>query len=145
MYYEEAGKPNYIDKEENEKKIYLDRTEKLKQILGDGKVNQWKGVVDKIISLDRGAYLDVRLPCNAYLRSNSSYSNFIILKDTKLYQKLRRYSENSKIVFSGEFLLPPNKKAEKIMPHLIYYGETSFTNSGGMSEPEFIFKFTDFH
>jgi len=143
LYFSEKKKAFYIDQNASLEIIVTERTEKLKSILGNGTVENWNGTISKIsISKDKGAFLDVKLSCGAFLEPQDS---LIIRIESELYQKLRKYSENSKIVFTGNFITPPSEDAQGKYPHEIYYGEKSFTTEGSIKEPEFIFQFTDFH
>jgi hypothetical protein len=143
MYISEKDKDFYIDQKEKIKHIYNSRTEKLKTILGNGKVDHWQGIIkDIIVSEGKGAYLEVQLSCDTSLEAQDS---LIIAINSPLYQELRNYSENSNIIFSGTFLLPPDDSSTNKYPHEAYYGEKSFTENGSMKEPEFLFMFTQFH
>lgn len=143
LYLSEKKKDFYIDQKAALEAIFLERTQKFKSILNSGAVQNWNGTINKIlVSEGKGAFLEVKLSCGAYLEPQD---NLIISMESALYQKLRKYSENSKIVFSGNFIIPPNADAQGKYPHEIYYGEKSFTAEGSIKEPEFLFKFTDFH
>lgn len=140
MYKAELDKDYYMDHNSNLKAIYDERTNQLKTVLKNGKITFWKGKITNITVFDdKEVKLSVQLSCNSSLKSNMRIS----IK-SPLYQKLRKYSENAKIIFSGNFLLPPNKEAYKY-PYKVYYGETSWTTNGSMYEPVFYFKFTQFH
>ena len=142
-YLSEKKKDFYIDQKAKLKAIFFERTEKLKSVLNNGAVQNWNGTISNIlVSEGKGAFLEVELSCGAHLEPQD---NLIIGIESALYQKLRSYSENSKIAFSGNFLLPVNEDAQGKYPHEIYYGEKSFTTEGSVKEPEFLFKFTDFH
>ena len=143
MYISEKDKDFYIDQKEKIKNIYNNRTEKLKAILGNGKVDHWQGIIKNIlVSEGKGAYLEVQLSCDTSLEAQDS---LIIDINSPLYQELRSYSENSNIIFSGNFLLPPDGSSANKYPHQAYYGEKSFSENGSMKEPEFLFMFTQFH
>ena len=143
LYFSEKEKAFYIDQKTTLEVIVTERTEKLKSILGNGTVQNWNGTISKIlVSEGKGAFLDVKLPCGTFLEPQDS---LIIHIESELYQKLRKYSENSQIVFSGNFIIPPSDDAQGKYPHEIFYGEKSLTTEGSIKEPEFLFQFTDFH
>lgn len=142
-YFSEKKKNFYIDQKAELENIYAKRKESLKSVLKDGNVENWEGTIsDILVSEHKGAFLEVKLSCGASLEAQD---NLIIGIDSPLYQDLRHYSENSKIKFSGHFLVPPTKESEGKYPYESYYGEKSFTRDGSMEEPEFLFKFTAFH
>lgn len=142
-YASEEKKDFYIDQEITLQNIYDQRIEYLKSVLKGGAVENWEGTISNIVVLKgKGAFLEVELSCEAYLEPQDG---LIIGIDTLLYQDLRRYSENSKIMFSGHFITPLNQESLGKYPHQNYYGEKSFSKTGSMREPEFLFKFTAFH
>jgi len=143
MYSTESRKNFYIDQEAKVANIYAARIKKIKSILGNGEIKRWNGSIEKLGVLeDRGAYLTIKLPCSTPTTLEQAS---IVDINSPLYQDLRRYSVTSNITFSGRFIPPPNKAANKIRPHYAYYAEQSLTESGGVREPEFIFEFTAFH
>lgn len=139
MYSAELEKDGYIDKQKTLANIYSERTSQLIKVLGDGNVVGWTGTIKKILPGKDGAFLEVTLPCNTELKPQD---NLIIKIDTPLYESLRRVHEKSEIQFSGTFLVSPTK-APSEFPYKVYYGETSFSESGSMRLPEFLFMFTE--
>ena len=142
-YLEEKEKDFYIDQEAKIQRIYDQRTLKLKELLSDGSVSNWNGEIkDILVSKGKGAFLEVGIGCDTTLEPNDS---LIISIDSELYQKLRNYSENSKMKFSGTFITPKAADKNGEYPHKPFYGEKSFGQNGSMREPEFLFRFSEFH
>lgn len=140
-YLTEKKKNFYIDQESTLENIYTQRTETLKKILKDGVVKNWNGKIsDIVLSKDKGAFLEVSLSCGVTLEPQDS---LLIPIDSKLYQDLRKFSEKSKITFSGNFLTPPDTESQGKYPYEIFYGEKSFTKEGCIEAPEFLFRFTE--
>lgn len=140
LYATEKQKEFYIDKDETLTRIFSERTSELRKVLGEGQVDGWHGTIKKIlVSQGKGAFLEVTLPCKVLLKPQDS---LIIKIDTPLYETLRQFHENSEIIFSGNFLVSPSNAAAEY-PYKTYYGETSFTESGSMDEPEFLFMFRE--
>lgn len=130
IYEAEQRKDFYMDRKSNLTSIYNERTSKIKTVLGIGKVQHWKGVIKNITVFDgKGVSLSMKLSCNSTLETND-----FITATSPLYQKLRKYSENAEITFSGIFVI-----------NNVNYGEKSWTENGSMDEPEFHFTFSDFH
>jgi hypothetical protein len=141
-YLNEVNGPDHLDKKQNIQDLYEARTETIKRALGSGAVVKWRGTLDEIYAIEnKGALLEVKLPCESSLSNNDS---LIIPLESELYQALREYHEGSTIIFSGHFILPPENKDGEY-PYKIFYAEQSFTQSGSMEKPEFYFQFTDFH
>ena len=142
-YFSEKINDFYIDQKTELEKIYSKREESLKSVLKNGYVENWEATISEIlVSENRGAFLEVKLSCGASIEEKD---NLNIAIDSPIYQSLRYYSENSKIKFSGHFLVPTDKSIEGKYPYETYYGEKSFTREGSIKEPEFLFKFTSFH
>jgi hypothetical protein len=143
LYIHEKNNDFYIDKEKSLNDIFYNRTQSLKQLLGYGQVYNWNGKIKNIlVSNGKGAFIEIELPCKVRLVTQD---NLIIPIDSHLYEKLRKYSENSHIEFSGSFLTEPSSNKNNEYPYKSFYGETSFTKIGSMEEPEFLFKYFDFH
>ena len=138
MYNHELKKELYIDKERTLNNIFAERTSELKKVLGNGNIENWHGRIKYIKIKEEGVELHVSLSCNARLESRG---DLIIKVATPLYEILRGYHENSEITFSGNFLICSNNA--KCDFHDMYYREKSFTQSGSMDEPEFLFQFKE--
>lgn len=127
---------NNLQKED----IKIERNKKLCQLLPKtGTVKNWIGVVSDIDSTMNGdAILSVSIPNNIELKTfNNTFSDIdsktIIKKGSSLYNKVYALKKGSEILFSGVFLKYPGYCT----------WEASITTDGGLSEPEFIFRFTD--
>lgn len=143
LYRETKNKKSYLDQKTDLTTIFNQRTNALKEVLNDGRIEKWQGKIGKLLSVEgKGAFLEINLPCNVVM---ASQDNLIIRLDSPLYQNLRGYSEDSNIVFSGNFLVPNDTKEQGKYPYEAYYGEESITENGSMSEPEFLFRYSDFH
>jgi predicted small lipoprotein YifL len=138
-YAAEADKEFYIDKETKLASIFSERTTKLIRILGEGNIVDWSGTINKITPIKDGAFLEVTLPCQVELKPQD---NLIIKINTPLYESLRSFHEKSEIRFSGSLLVSPTK-VPSAFPYKAYYGETSFSESGSMREPELLFMFKE--
>lgn len=105
----------------------------------NGVITNWIGVVSGIDStMDGDAILSVSIPNNIEVKTfNNTFSdidsNTIIKKGSSLYNKVYQLKKGNEILFSGVFLKSPGSCA----------WEASITTDGGLSEPEFIFRFTD--
>ncbi|HSH97121.1 MAG TPA: hypothetical protein VK954_02415 [Methyloradius sp.] len=139
IYVSESNKDFYIDKEAKLASIFSDRTTQLIQVLGDGNIVGWQGYIKQILSSKEGAFLEVTLPCKVELKPQD---NLIIKINTPLYESLRNFHEKSEIHFSGNFLVSPTNVPSEF-PYKAYYGETSFTETGSMREPELLFMFRE--
>lgn len=136
-YKAEQEKEFYIDKDKKLTSIYHERTAQLVNILGDGKLDKWAGSIHKItVSEGRGAFLEIALSCGAYLSPTDAQ---IIPINSALFESLRRFPEKAEITFSGNLYVSPTKSISDY-PYKAYYGEQSFTESGSIGKPEFIFK-----
>jgi hypothetical protein len=140
QYRAEFDKENYIDKRTNLRSIFSNRTSALQEVLGNGVVNGWKGKISEIlVSEGKGVFLSVSLPCKAQLKPQD---NLIIRIGTPLYESLRKYQEKQEVTFSGNFLISPTDSVGDY-PYKAYYGEQSFSESGSMDNPEFLFLFKE--
>ncbi|MCY1707329.1 hypothetical protein [Pannonibacter sp. SL95] len=105
------------------------------------KIKNWSGTVDQLTTNGDGlGVISVKLSETAAVKTwNNSLSdigsNTLIDPDTALFQKLSNLKEGTRIRFSGEFVKPEEKTD--------CFWESSMTMYGAMSEPEFIFRFTD--
>ena len=141
QYNNESDKDFYLDQKDEKSKIFQNRKQNLQNLLADGNVTNWVGVISSILPSDEGAYLTVKLSCDVELRPNDS---FLISKGSALYENLKGYSENSEITFSGKFQTPKSEDILDKYPYESFYSESSFSKSGSMEYPEFYFQFSDF-
>ncbi len=142
LYQIIEDKDKYIDQENDLTAIFIKRKNALKKTLKNGQVEQWRGVIDDMTIGGEGVYLKVKLPCSAHMATND---RLVISNNSLVYQSLRSYSEDSKITFSGTFLVPTGSETDKKYPYESYYSEDSFTVHGSMIDPGFHFRYTQFH
>jgi len=135
-----TDKDKYIDQKADLAAIFTQRNNALNSILKDGHVDRWVGVIDDMTITSNGVYIKVQLPCNAHLSANDS---LIITTDSTAYQSLKSYSENSDIVFSGQFLLSNNMSSSN--KSALHYSIDNFTDHTSMMNPGFYFKYTQLH
>lgn len=102
-------------------------------------VTGWVGIIEKITSTGNGAGgLSVRISRDMHVRTHVEgvgdigYATLIQPK-TVLYEKLMAARNNQPVQFSGNFF----KGSRDCIR------EASLTENGSMTEPEFIFKFSD--
>ena len=138
LYFNEYHKKEYPEKKKNLEDIFNERNSKLIEILGDGKIQGWKGIIRTItVEEGDGAWVEVNLPCNTRLESKD---DMVIKIGTPLYESLTRFHDRSPITFSGDFLIAPEKSSNPSL-NQTYLEETSFTPGGSMDSPEFSFNF----
>lgn len=111
-----------------------ERHEQFKKLKGDpGKIKDWIGVLHKMgTNGDGKAYITVSLSPDLLAVStwNNSFSDIedktLIPQTSRMYAKLANMKEGNAVKFSGKLLRP-----------------TNLTEEGRMTEPEFLFRFTD--
>lgn len=140
LYFNEYHKKKYTDQQKNLENIFNERNSKLIQILGDGNIQGWKGIIRTItVEHGDGAWLEVNLPCNTRL---DTQDDLVIKAGTPLYDSLMNLRERSLITFSGNFFISPQTSPSKPL-NPTYYKESSFTLGGSIDSPEFLFGFKD--
>ncbi len=140
LYFNEYHKKKYIDQKKTLESIFNERTSKLIELLGDGNIQGWKGIIRTItVEQGDGAWLEVNLPCNTRLESKD---DLVIKVGTPLYESLIKFRERAPITFSGNFLIIPAKSTTKSFDST-YYEESSFTPGGSIDSPEFLFNFKE--
>jgi hypothetical protein len=138
LYFNEYHKKKYPEQKSSLEAIYNERTLKLREILGDGNIQGWKGTIRTItVEEGDGAWVEVNLPCNTRLGSKD---DLVIKVDTPLYETLTRFHDRAPITFSGNFLLA-SAKSQGQSADQAHYQESSFTPGGSMDSPEFLFNF----
>ncbi|MDR3629184.1 MAG: hypothetical protein P4L42_02480 [Desulfocapsaceae bacterium] len=138
LYFNEYHKKKYPEQKNNLEAIFNERSLKLREILGDGNIQGWKGVIRTItVEEGDGAWVEVNLPCNTRLESKD---DLVIKVGTPLYESLTQFHDRAPITFSGNFLVaspgPQGQSSEQK-----HYQESSFTPGGSMDSPEFLFSF----
>ncbi|HGI5213703.1 TPA: hypothetical protein ACJTPC_001730 [Providencia alcalifaciens] len=110
-----------------------------KKFNGDFKVNNWVGKVVKLGSSSSGkGSIDIELSKNIKIGtwsndfSDGRYST-LIDQETTLFNKALGLNKGDLVRFSGTFI----KDTDECIR------EKSVTQNGGMTEPEFIFRFSD--
>ena len=140
LYNDESDKDEYIGQEESLEKIYRERTEQLRGVLGKGEIKGWVGTLRKITSIPgKNVGVTVDLPCHASL----SYQDDLTIKmGTPVYESLKKCHEKTRISFSGNLLIIPSISLGKY-PYKIYYGENSRTKEESIAELELLFKYSE--
>jgi hypothetical protein len=118
-----------------------ERATSLSQILQAMSVTDWVGtIVEMKTNSDGLGILFVSLPSTTQIRLetwNNGFSDIgfdtMIPQSSPLYTKLAGYAKGTSIVFSGKFW-PQG---------LDYINETSLTEEGSMTDPEYVFKFSE--
>jgi len=121
--------------------LRTDRAAQIKAALGENtKVSNWVGILTEMSTTGDGmAAIEVALASSkAVLKTwnndvSDTFSGTLIAQDSPLYKALAEFNEGQLIDFSGEFITGD--------PDFIR--EASLTERGSMTEPEFIFRFTD--
>lgn len=134
-YQEIAEKPAYIDQQADLKRIFDSRTKLFTDILGDGRIEAWRGNVKRMLVSDRGVYLTVALPCGVDLTPSDAQ---LIKNDSPIYQQLRKLEEGGKVTISGNLERQPTATAP-LAAYKFGYRENSITDGGAMRNPEFVF------
>jgi len=100
---------------------------------------KWTGKIEAIDSVgDDSAYVSVSVCKNVTIKTwNNSFSDLmnktLINIDSELYEKLLDLEEGDKVIISGRFTKSQTD----------FFQESSMTDSGSLSEPEFIVNFED--
>lgn len=105
-------------------------------------VEGWEGTVDEVTTtFDGKATLSIKLPCTAEVKTwNNTFSDSmdgnstLVAKGSPLYARLATLSRGTKVRFSGDFIRDSGKD---------YLRESSVSEAGSMTDPEFIFRFSD--
>ncbi|HHQ6593962.1 TPA: hypothetical protein ACSTLU_000166 [Serratia fonticola] len=104
--------------------------------LNNIKVSNWNGKVDSIYAGRDGVgilYVEIAPKILLVSRDMLGKAKASIPKNTKLYDAVSNMSPGDAVTFSGEFIPDGGVCAD----------EASITLEGGLSEPNFIFRFTD--
>lgn len=118
--------------------IKANRDNELCKLIGSGGVHRWTGVVDNLSANSDGyGVLSVKIADNITLKTwNNSFSDTedhtLINPSSDVFKSASNLSVGQQVVFSGKFL----PDADGNCTH-----ESSLGLTGGLSEPEFIFKF----
>lgn len=113
------------------------RKRAIQQALGSLKVSGWVGQVASMGTTSDGlAYVAVQIPCGATIMTwNNGLSDIgdatLIRNGSALYGAVADLSDKQAITFSGRFVAARED----------YVKESSLTESGSMTDPEFIFRF----
>ncbi len=118
-----------------------ERANAIAAILPSRSVKNWIGQVSLMQTTGDGrGVLYVRLPASTHIQvgtMNNSFSDIgehtLIPQGSTLYDQVAKLAVGNEVVFSGTF-------ASRDMD---YVGETSVTEEGSMTEPDFIFTFTN--
>lgn len=116
--------------------IKINRDREICSTLRDVKVSNWNGIVNSIYAgRDGSGILYIEVSPNVLLVSRDllGMAKASIPRNTKLYDKVSNMSEGDAVVFSGEFIPDDDACAD----------EASITLEGGLSKPNFIFRFND--
>jgi len=122
--------------------LRAERRRALQQLALEGQITNWVGHLTKIGTSLGDAYIAVRLegskPIYVETWNNlvSDHSAATLISTTSsLYQKIAACHENDTVEFSGQFIV--NSESAD------YLTEMSMTEYGSMTEPEFVFRFSD--
>ena len=138
LYFNEYHKNKYPEQEKNLQSIFNERATKLTEVLGDGNIQGWLGIIRTItVEEGDGAWLEINLPCNTRLESKD---NQVIKKGTPLYESLITFRENKPVSFSGNFF-PVSVNSSDPPFEWAFFQESSFTPGGSMDSPEFLFQY----
>jgi hypothetical protein len=115
------------------------RKEKLKQIMKSLIIKNWIGKLDSLQTNSEGkAYISIK-PIGADFEIKTwnnalsdIFSNTLIEANSKIYTNISELSEGDTVLFSGSFF----------SSDLDHIKETSMSESGAMTDPEFLFKFS---
>lgn len=113
------------------------RKRAIQQALGSLKVSGWVGNVASMGTTSDGlAYVAVLIPCGATIKTwNNGLSDIgdstLIRNGSALYNAVADLSDKQAVTFSGRFVAAEEDHVK----------ESSITESGSMTDPEFIFRF----
>lgn len=119
--------------------IKSDRDDKICSIIGDGNIKNWHGQIDTLdANSDGNGVLGIKLADGITVKTwNNSLSdtddNTLIDPHSSLFKSVSRMSVGDHISFSGQFVKDGGSCIK----------EGSLSLVGGLSEPEFIFKFSN--
>lgn len=120
--------------------LKTERNRKICQVLnGNYSVNNWVGKVNKLGSSGDGkGVVNIEIAKRVVIKTwNNDFSdggsNTLIDQNTALFQRALNLNVGDLVKFSGSFFRDKNECIR----------ETSLTQNGGMTEPEFVFKFSD--
>jgi len=138
-YENETRTGNPLGKKRRLMSIFEKRNIQLAHLLSSGAIQGWAGRITKLSDVSSGAILVVELSCNALFKATPN--PLIIPPDTEVYKALAQTKPNQQIRFSGTLF--PRGEFPGGYPefHAVAFHEDSFTQSGSMDEPEFLFRF----
>ncbi|EOC9629733.1 lysozyme inhibitor LprI family protein [Enterobacter ludwigii] len=119
--------------------IKSERDDKICSIIADGNVQHWRGKIDTLdANSDGNGVLGIELADGVIVKTwNNSISdsddNTLIDPHSSLFKSVSRMSVGDNIRFSGQFVKDSGSCIK----------EGSLSLVGGLSEPEFIFKFSN--
>jgi hypothetical protein len=117
--------------------LRADRMEDIRKNLSEMSVDNWVGRINDLSTNSEGkAILSIRITPNIDIKTwNNSLSDFssntLIEKDSQLYRQLMDLEKGTYVTFSGSFF----------SSEYDYIQETSLTEDGSMTSPEFLMKF----
>jgi hypothetical protein len=138
-YREETNTGSPLGRKERLHAIFEKRNTALDNLLSTGAVQGWVGKIRKIYDVSSGAGLIVELPCGTALKATPN--KVIIPRGTNLYKLLFQVKLNQKITFSGTLFPRGTFPGGYPEFHAVAFHEDSFTQSGSMNKPEFLFRF----
>lgn len=133
--YESA--PNELKKST----LRVERRKALQDTLSGSNVTNWSGTLKSMRTTTAGnAMIEVKLAGSTAITFTNKNTNVfmdepLIAHGSGLYKKIAELSTGDTVLFSGKLLIK-----EHGHDHL---AENSWTESGSMKEPEFVFRFTD--
>lgn len=116
--------------------IKINRDKDICSTLGNVKISNWNGIINSIYAGRDGSgiiYIEVSPNVLLVSRDLLGMPKASIPRNTKLYDTVSNMSEGDAVVFSGEFIPDDDACAD----------EASITLEGGLSKPNFIFRFND--
>lgn len=119
-------------------KIRAERRAALQKLMPNRGVKDWIGKLTTMRTTGKGnAYIEIELEEGMIVKTmNNEFSDSglrtLINMESKLFSQIENLQEGDLIKFSGEF---GSKEQD-------YLWETSMTELGSMTEPEFLFRFT---
>lgn len=130
--YEKAGKAPPLEKDEARRLAVENRASAMQREFADGLVENWEIELDEIFLADndRNVRLEMKLPCDAVLKTSSDHA---IQTNSPLYSALKALRRGDKITVSGQFVIDHKDD---------FFNEMSITQSGSMEEPEYLFRVT---
>lgn len=131
---EYAAKYKAADNELQKSKLVNERIKAFEKLKGNPKaMTDWYGVIEKMgTNSDGNAFVTLSISPGLITFStwNNSFSDMndktLIKQSSPLYNKLSEMKEGNVVKFSGQLKRP-----------------TNFTEAGKMTDPDFLFKFTD--